>query len=73
MYGEDGELAVSGTTAFVGQDAFVMSGTVRDNILFGQTLNTQRYLKAIVGAQLTKDLETMPANELSEVFFIFIN
>lgn len=69
MYGEDGELAINGTTAFVGQNAFIMSGTVRDNILFGQTMNTQRYFKAIVGAQLTKDLETMPVNELSEVMF----
>lgn len=64
---DDGELAVGGTLAFVSQSAFVMNGTVRSNILFGQPMNAQRYYKAISCAQLTKDLEQMPANEMSEV------
>ena len=44
-----------------------MSGTIRENILFGAAFNSQRYERAIHFAQLDYDLERMPENEQSEV------
>jgi ABC-type transport system involved in cytochrome bd biosynthesis fused ATPase/permease subunit len=64
---EEGDLSVSGNVAFVSQIPFILNATIRENILFGQSMNTQRYYKVISAVQLNKDLETMPANELSEV------
>uniref|UniRef100_A0A915E1E3 ABC transmembrane type-1 domain-containing protein n=1 Tax=Ditylenchus dipsaci TaxID=166011 RepID=A0A915E1E3_9BILA len=66
---ESGTFAMSGTAAFVSQNPFVCNTTIRENILFGSAgpMNSQRYYKSISSAQLTKDLETMPANELSEI------
>lgn len=58
---------MAGSVAHVGQVPFILNTTVRENILFGQPMNTQRYYKVISACQLTKDLEAMPSNELSEV------
>ncbi|KAH7719900.1 CBN-MRP-5 protein [Aphelenchoides avenae] len=64
---DEGDLSVAGSVAHVGQVPFILNTTVRENILFGQPMNTQRYYKVISACQLTKDLEAMPSNELSEV------
>lgn len=64
---DEGDLAVAGNIAHVGQVPFILNTTVRENILFGQPMNTQRYYRVISACQLTKDLESMPSNELSEV------
>ncbi len=60
-------MLVNGTVAYVSQVPFVLNATIRDNILFGRTMNSQRYYKAISASQLSKELESMPENEMSMV------
>ncbi|KAI6210597.1 ABC transporter, ATP-binding protein [Aphelenchoides besseyi] len=64
---DKGTVSVAGTIAYASQKPCIMSGTIRENILFGQSMNSQRYDKAIHCARLSSDLQKMPANEMSEV------
>ncbi|KAI6191326.1 ABC transporter, ATP-binding protein [Aphelenchoides bicaudatus] len=64
---DKGSISVAGTVAYASQHPCVLGGTIRDNILFGQPMNTPRYEKAITSAELLQDLEKMPSNDSTEV------
>ncbi|KAK6061463.1 ABC transporter, ATP-binding protein [Cooperia oncophora] len=67
MYPVNGELEVGGTYAYVPQTPWIQNATVQENILFGSTMNSQRYYKAVSSCQLTKDLETLAAGDQTEI------
>ncbi|KAK9094404.1 hypothetical protein Scep_025873 [Stephania cephalantha] len=56
-----------GKIAYVSQTAWILSGTVRENILFGSPMNEQRYRETIVKCALVKDLEMLPFGDLTEI------
>ncbi|KAH9311568.1 hypothetical protein KI387_026603 [Taxus chinensis] len=62
-----GNLRVCGTIAYVSQTAWIQSGTVRDNILFGSPMYKQKYKEVIQMASLEKDLENLPFGDLTEI------
>lgn len=62
-----GNLQVSGSLAYVSQSAWIQSGTVQDNILFGSTMSMQKYKEVIQKASLEKDLENLPFGDLTEI------
>uniref|UniRef100_A0A0D6QX25 ABC transporter C family member 10 n=1 Tax=Araucaria cunninghamii TaxID=56994 RepID=A0A0D6QX25_ARACU len=62
-----GSLRVCGTLAYVSQTAWIQSGTVQDNILFGRPMYKQKYKKVIQKASLEKDLENLPFGDLTEI------
>lgn len=64
---ERGSISVVGTVAYASQHPCIIGGTVRDNILFGQPSNAQRYEKAISAAELEHDLDKMPSRDSTEV------
>jgi ABC-type bacteriocin/lantibiotic exporter with double-glycine peptidase domain len=70
LIGQQGNLCVAGTLSLCPQQPAILNTTVRENILFGQPMNSQRYYRAICCAQLTKDLEQLPENERSKVSLI---
>ncbi len=41
--------------------------SIRDNILFGKPLNKARYINTILACQLEKDLEILPAGDMTEI------
>jgi ATP-binding cassette, subfamily C (CFTR/MRP), member 1 len=41
--------------------------SIRDNILFGKPLDKARYINTIVACQLEKDLEILPAGDMTEI------
>lgn len=41
--------------------------SIRDNILFGKPLNKTRYINTILACQLEKDLEILPAGDMTEI------
>ena len=41
--------------------------TIRDNILFGQPLDKQRYVDAVRLCELGSDLDILPAGDLTEI------
>ncbi|CAN6207473.1 unnamed protein product [Urochloa humidicola] len=62
-----GSVEVFGSVAYVSQNSWIQSGTVRDNILFGKTFNKELYEKAIKSCALDKDIENFDHGDLTEI------
>jgi ATP-binding cassette subfamily C (CFTR/MRP) protein 1 len=64
---------LSGTVTFGGrlgycqQSAWIQNTTLRDNVLFGQDWDRDRYWQAITDASLITDLELLPDGDLTEI------
>ena len=56
-----------GKIAFVSQTPWVYSGTVRDNIVFGQEFYEQKYSKVIEVCDLEKDIASFTKSDLTEI------
>lgn len=68
MFTTDDALSVDRSqTVYVPQKAWIFNGTVQDNILFGDKMNSERYYKAVNGCQLTEDLTTLSVGDRTEV------
>ncbi|XP_057741994.1 ABC transporter C family member 5-like [Arachis stenosperma] len=52
-----GEVKVCGTAAYVSQSAWIQTGNIEENILFGNAMDKPRYKKVIHACSLKKDLE----------------
>ncbi|GJN26595.1 hypothetical protein PR202_gb14539 [Eleusine coracana subsp. coracana] len=63
----DGTVRVSGTKAYVPQTAWILSGNIRDNILFGNSYDKEKYEKIIKACALNKDLELFANGDLTEI------
>nr|CAB3501191.1 unnamed protein product [Digitaria exilis] len=55
-----GEVQISGTTAYVTQSAWIQSGKIQENILFGKEMNKEEYDRVLESCSLKKDLEILP-------------
>mmetsp|Transcript_6110 Transcript_6110/g.15236 ORF Transcript_6110/g.15236 Transcript_6110/m.15236 type:complete len:1427 (-) Transcript_6110:1683-5963(-) len=56
--------------AFFSQNPFILNATVRDNILFGhvnEPVDEARYQRALQSCALTRDLEILPAGDMTEI------
>ncbi|XP_067406340.1 ATP-binding cassette sub-family C member 12-like [Emydura macquarii macquarii] len=67
MYLYDGTVGVDGTLAYVSQQAWIFHGNVRQNILFGEEYNEERYNYAINVCSLKSDMESLPYGDLTEI------
>ncbi|RZC84956.1 hypothetical protein C5167_047734 [Papaver somniferum] len=63
----DGMVQAYGKIAYVSQMAWIQSGSIQDNILFGCTMDKQRYQETIEKCSLVKDLEMLPYGDLTEI------
>ncbi|KAI8915587.1 P-loop containing nucleoside triphosphate hydrolase protein [Gorgonomyces haynaldii] len=52
--------------AYVPQTAWLMNDTIRENILFGEPFDQERYNQVIIGCALKRDLETL-GGDLTEI------
>lgn len=62
-----GRMRVFGSKAFVPQSAWIQTGTIRDNILFGKGMNKVFYDEVVNGCCLTRDFETLVDGDRSLV------
>jgi len=62
-----GTIRVYGTIAYVSQSAWIQTGSIRDNILFGSALDNERYQETLEKCSLVKDLELLPFGDLTEI------
>ncbi|KAJ5528735.1 hypothetical protein N7527_002128 [Penicillium freii] len=53
--------------AFVAQNPWIEAATIRDNILFGNPLDAERYRKVLYACALPTDLNTFNGGDLAEI------
>ncbi|XP_078379983.1 ATP-binding cassette sub-family C member 4-like [Oculina patagonica] len=63
----EGSLCIRGKIGYVPQEAWVFSGSVRQNIVFGQIFEQDRYDKVIRACCLEQDVELLPEGDLTLV------
>lgn len=57
---ENGELRVNGIVSYASQEPWLFSGSVKQNILFGDILDEERYRQVINACSLVRDIELWP-------------
>ncbi|XP_038609802.1 multidrug resistance-associated protein 9 [Tachyglossus aculeatus] len=67
MWLHDGTVGINGTVAYVSQQAWIFHGNVRENILFGEIYDDERYLHAVRVCGLLPDLEVLPFGDMTEI------
>ncbi|NXL78506.1 MRP3 protein, partial [Leptocoma aspasia] len=63
----EGDVAVKGSVAYVPQQAWIQNATLKDNILFGQAPNEEKYQDALEACALKTDLEVLPGGDQTEI------
>ncbi|XP_035260765.1 canalicular multispecific organic anion transporter 2 isoform X2 [Anguilla anguilla] len=63
----EGEISIRGSVAYVPQQAWIQNATLRDNILFGNPYNEQKYRCVLDACALTPDLEVLPGGDQTEI------
>lgn len=61
------QVDVYGRIAYVSQTTWIQTGTIRENILFGSSMNDIRYQETLRRCSLVKDLELLPYGDLTEI------
>ena len=62
-----GSVSCHGKIAWVGQQPWVFAGTVRENILFGEKFDPNRYCLTIEACDLNKDFQRFPDGDMTLV------
>ncbi|KAF5759773.1 putative ABC-type xenobiotic transporter [Helianthus annuus] len=62
-----GTVKISGSKAYVPQSAWILTGNIRENILFGNDYDETRYENTIKACALSKDLELFSTGDLTEI------
>ncbi|XP_016967737.1 probable multidrug resistance-associated protein lethal(2)03659 [Drosophila biarmipes] len=60
---ECGQIKVNGSVSYSSQEPWLFAGTVRQNILFGQPLDQQRYQEVVKKCALERDFELFPLKD----------
>ncbi|KAI8921698.1 hypothetical protein BC831DRAFT_515070 [Entophlyctis helioformis] len=55
------------TIAYAAQRPWLINATIRENILFGEPYDEDRYRRALWACALERDLETFPGGDLTEI------
>lgn len=61
------QIQVYGNIAYVSQTAWIQTGTIQENILFGSDMDSQKYRETLERCSLVKDLELLPYGDLTEI------
>ncbi|KAL6498729.1 ATP-binding cassette sub- C member 9 [Orobanche gracilis] len=67
MHKLSGKVRVSGSKAYVPQSPWILTGNIRENILFGSRYESDRYNRTIEACALVKDFELFGAGDLTEI------
>jgi ATP-binding cassette subfamily C (CFTR/MRP) protein 2 len=61
------QIEVYGKISYVSQTAWIQSGTIQENILFGSAMDNERYRETLERCSLVTDLELLPYGDLTEI------
>ena len=56
-----------GSVAYAAQQAWIQNASLRDNILFGQPYDEDRYNMVLDACAMRPDLQILPAGDLTEI------
>nr|DAD18192.1 TPA_asm: hypothetical protein HUJ06_019655 [Nelumbo nucifera] len=62
-----GMVKVSGTRAYVPQSPWILTGNIRENILFGNAYDSAKYERTVKACSLMKDFELFSCGDLTEI------
>ncbi|XP_020289981.1 multidrug resistance-associated protein 5-like isoform X2 [Pseudomyrmex gracilis] len=62
-----GQILREGTCAYVSQQAWIINGTVKENILFGENFDARRYYYTVTICDLKDDLNMLPGGDDTEI------
>ncbi|KAI8912689.1 P-loop containing nucleoside triphosphate hydrolase protein, partial [Gorgonomyces haynaldii] len=62
-----GGVKIKGPIAYSSQLVWLQNATIRDNILFGEPFDEQRYASVLTDCALLRDLETLDGGDLTEI------
>ncbi|CAG0920359.1 unnamed protein product [Notodromas monacha] len=62
-----GRVNISGSVAYVAQQAWIQNATLKDNILFGKPDNDRLYRRVVDGCALRSDFQILPAGDRTEI------
>ena len=66
------EFNINGTISYASQTPFIINATVKDNILFYNKYDEDRYKQVIKYCQLEKDIDSLSAGDLTEIGKVLI-
>ncbi|KAF9969086.1 Canalicular multispecific organic anion transporter 2 [Actinomortierella ambigua] len=67
MYKRRGSIKTYGSIAYAPQQAWIIHGTLRDNILFGKPFDQSKYDRIVFAAGLRPDIAMLPAGDQTEI------
>ncbi|ELU10450.1 hypothetical protein CAPTEDRAFT_161237 [Capitella teleta] len=67
LHKNQGSVKVSGSVAYVAQEAWIQNEKLQKNILFGKEMKSLRYKSVIDACALVKDLEVLPGGDQTEI------
>ncbi|KAE9179374.1 ABC transporter C family member 10, partial [Phytophthora fragariae] len=62
-----GVLEIGGRVSYVSQDTWIRNAPLRDNILFEEPYDAERYAQVLDASQLTMDLKSLPNGDSTEI------
>ena len=65
--GLSGQLRIEGVTSYCSQVPWIFSGSMRDNILFGNELDPDRYWEVINACNLKKDIDSLESGDVTMI------
>ncbi|KAI9331176.1 P-loop containing nucleoside triphosphate hydrolase protein [Obelidium mucronatum] len=63
----NGNVCISGTIAYISQQAWIENATIRDNILFGSDYDPKKFEAIIDACALRSDFDLFPAGDMTEI------
>ncbi|XP_004417106.1 PREDICTED: ATP-binding cassette sub-family C member 11 [Odobenus rosmarus divergens] len=63
----EGSVGVHGSLAYVPQQAWIIGGSIRENILMGDQYDKAWYLQVLHCCSLNRDLEILPFGDMTEI------
>ncbi|KAK3604646.1 hypothetical protein CHS0354_007189 [Potamilus streckersoni] len=67
MIHKSGKVAMKGSVAYVPQQAWILNDTIRENILFGEEYEEDRYNAVVEACALKEDFETFICGDMIEI------
>ncbi|CAG8560785.1 11267_t:CDS:10, partial [Racocetra persica] len=64
---DNGTRKIRGSISYVPHDAWLLNATLKDNILFGNEFDAERYQEVIQVCALRKDLDLLSNNDMTEI------